>query len=53
MWQVFLVYLNDVIIFTANAEEHVKDVDTVLHRLREAKDTLKLEHCTGFSDDVK
>jgi len=52
-WQTFLVYLDDVIIFSANAEQHVKDVDTVLHRLREAGVTLNLEKCTWFSDEVE
>jgi len=47
-WQICLIYLDDVIIFSANAEQHVKDVDTVLHRLREAGDTLNLEKCTWF-----
>jgi len=41
-WQICLVYLDDVIIFSANAERHVKDVDTVLHRLSEAGVTLNL-----------
>jgi len=45
-WQICLVYLDDVIIFSANAEKHVKDVDTVLHRLREAGVILNLEKCT-------
>ena len=36
-----------------NAKQHVKDVDTVLHRLREARVTLNLEKCTWFSDEVE
>jgi len=52
-WQICLVYLDDVIIFSANAEQHVKDVDRVLHRLREAGVTLNLEKCTWFSDEVE
>jgi len=52
-WQICFVYLDDVIIFSANAEQHVKDVDTVLHRLREAVVTLNLEKCTWFSDEVE
>jgi len=31
-WQICLVYLDDVIIFSSVAEQHVKDVDTVLSR---------------------
>jgi len=52
-WQICLVYLNDFIIFSANARQHVKDVDTALHRLREAGVTLNLEKCTWFSDEVE
>ena len=52
-WQICLVYLDDVIIFSANAEQHVKGVDTVLHRLREAGVTLNLEKCTWFFDEVE
>jgi len=51
--QIWLIYLDDVIIFSANAEQHVKDVDTVLHRLREAGVTLTLEKCIWFSDEVE
>jgi len=42
-WQLCLVYLDDVIIFSASAEQHVKDVDVVLTRLREAGVTLNPE----------
>jgi len=42
-WQICLVYLNIVIILSANAEQHVKDVDIVLHRLRKAGVTLNFE----------
>jgi len=52
-WQICLIYLDDVFIFSANAEQHVKDVDTVLHRLRDAGVTLNLKKCTGFSDEVE
>jgi len=41
--QLCLVYLADVIIFSASAEQHVKEVDVVLTRLREAGVTLNLE----------
>jgi len=51
-WQLCLVYLDDVIIFSATPEQHVKDVDAVLTRLREAGVTLNLEKCTWFSDEV-
>jgi len=52
-WQIRLVYLDDVIIFSAYAEQHVEDVDTVLHRLRDAGVTLNLEKCTWFPDEVE
>jgi len=49
-WQLCLVYLGKVIITSASAEQHVRDVDVVLTRLREADVTLNLETCTWFSD---
>ena len=52
-WQICLVCLDNVIIFSANTEQHFKDVDTVLHRLPEAGVTLNLEKCTWFSDEVE
>jgi len=52
-WQICLVYLNNVIIFSLNAGQHVKDVDTDLHRPREAGLTLNSKECTWFSDEVE
>jgi len=51
--QLRLVYLDDVIIFSASAEQHVKEVDVILTRLLEAGVTLNLEKCTWFSDEVE
>jgi len=51
--QLCLVYLDDVIIFSASAEQHVKEVDVILTRLREAGVTLNLDKCTWFSDEVE
>jgi len=52
-WQLCLVCLDDVFIFSASAEQHVKDVDVVLTRLREAGVTLNRDKCTWFSDEVE
>ena len=52
-WQLSRVYVDDVIILDASAEQHVKDVDVVFTRLREAGVTLNLETCTWFSDEVE
>jgi len=52
-WQICHVYLDDVIIFSATLQQHVKDVDTVLTRLREAGVTLNLEKCKWFSTEVE
>jgi len=47
------VYIDDVIIFSASAEKHFKDVDVVLTRLSEAGVTLNLEKGTWLSDEVE
>jgi len=52
-WLLCLVYLDDVIIFSESEEKHVKDVNVILTRLREAGFTLSLETCTWFSDKVE
>jgi len=52
-WQLCLVYQDDVIILSASAEKHVKDVDVVLTRFCKAGVPLNREKCTGFSDEVE
>jgi len=52
-WQICVIFLDDVIMFSEKAEQHVKDVTTVLHHLREAGVILNLEKCTWFPDDVE
>jgi len=51
--QLCLVYLGDVIIFSASAEQHFKDIDVALTRFHEAGVTLNFEKCTWFSDEVE
>ena len=40
-----LAYMDDVVVFSPNFEEHVKDLDTVFGRLREANILLKASKC--------
>jgi len=51
-WQYALVYLDDVIIYSRSAEEHMTHVATVLRMLMEAGVTLKLRKCSLFADKV-
>lgn len=52
-WQICLVYLDDVIVFSKSAEEHVRHLDVVLTRLRKAGVTLNLEKCAFFKKEVE
>jgi len=51
--QLCLVYLDDFTMFSATPEQHVKDVDAVVTRQREAGVTLNLEKHTWFFDKVE
>jgi len=44
IFQILLVYLDDILIFSTTFEEHLERLKMVLKRLRELK--LKLEKCT-------
>ena len=47
-----LVYMDDILIFSKNEEEHTKHLELVLQRLREQKVYLKLSKCKFFLRSV-
>jgi hypothetical protein len=47
-----VVYLDDILIFSASREEHVEHVRSVLSALRSAQLYAKLEKCTFFTDST-
>ena len=51
-WRTCLVYLDDVIIFSKNLEEHLVHVDEVLTTLRAAGISLKLAKCSWCTDKI-
>lgn len=44
-WQYAIVYLDDIVIFSRNVEEHLKHIRTVLTLLRAAGMSLKMKKC--------
>jgi len=52
-WQNVLVHLEDLIIFSADAESHLSHLDTVLTLLRKHGITLKAQKCHLFSNEVE
>jgi len=52
-WQNALVYLDDLIIFSADAESHLSHLDTVLALLGKHGVTLKAQKCHLFSNEVE
>ena len=51
-WRTCLVYLDDIIVFSNTAEEHVHHVREVLTILKEAGFSLKLKKCKFFAKSV-
>jgi len=52
-WQICLVYLDDVIVFSCSLEEHLQHLDEVLTRMGKAGVTLKAAKCHFFQDEVE
>eukprot|EP00171_Calliarthron_tuberculosum_P001622 IDg1622t1 len=52
-WQTFLVYLDDIIVFSRSHEEHIDHVDRILTSLETARVSLKLRSCNFFTDRIK
>jgi len=52
-WQNVLVYLYDLIIFSADAESHLSHLDTVLTLLRKHGVTLNAQKCHVYSNEVE
>ena len=51
-WKNLVVYMDDIIIFSENFEEHVKDLDEVLTRLGNANITLNINKCEFFKEKI-
>ena len=51
-WQICLLYLDDVIVFSRTHEEHADHLDTVFSLLRTAGVSLKLKKCSFFQPKV-
>ena len=47
-----LAYMDDIVIFNDNFEDHLKDVESVFLRLREANITLKASKCVFAAESV-
>lgn len=47
-WQQALVYLEDIIVFSATVQEHLQHLATVLEFLDNAGMTMKLEKCSSY-----
>lgn len=52
-WDICLVYLDDIIVFSSNFESHLERLQTVFSRLKEAGLTLKARKCHFFKRQVE
>jgi len=52
-WQICLVYLDEVIVFSRSPEEHLHHFEEVLTRLEKAGVTLKAANCHFFQEEVE
>jgi len=52
-WQICVVYLENIIVFSRSPEEHLQHLDEVLTRLEKARVTLKAAKCHFFREEVE
>ena len=52
-WKSLMVYMDDIIIFSATFEKHLEDLEEVFLRLQNVKVTLNLEKCAFFRKKIK
>ena len=53
VFQILLVYLDDIIVYGVNMDEQIERLDTVFTRLREHNLKIKASKCVFFKDQVK
>ena len=51
-WQICLVYIDDIIIYSQTLEEHLKDLQQIFSRLKQAKLKLKPKKCSLLREKV-
>lgn len=51
-WDICLIYLDDIVIFSRTFEEHISRLSQVVQRIEEAGLKLKPEKCNLFQDEV-
>ena len=51
-WQICLIYLDDIIVFSKNFDDHIQRLDMVLQRISEANLKLKPEKCDLLKSEV-
>ena len=47
------VFIDDILIFSRNSMDHIKDIESVLNNLRVANLSIKLEKCSFFRERVE
>ena len=52
-WLYALAYIDDILIYSQNAQQHIQHLQTIFHQLRTAKLQLNLSKCTFFANRVK
>jgi len=52
-WEIYLVYLDDVIVLSGSPKEHLQHLDEVLTLLGKAVVTLNASKCYFFQEEVK